>query len=161
MASPEEILSFLETLVNAYPGQDLSRETLKIYIHHLSDIHPELLRRTAYNLISKSTWFPRVSEIRAEAKLIAGPVELSTYDPSPYRPLMSVFYDLERDFFHNRILDHSAWLALAKEFDRQDRHYSAKATRNRLALFQHILGVEQPAEVEDQPAITPALPSPV
>lgn len=74
---------------------------------------------------------------------------------------MSVFYELEREFFHHRILDHSAWLALAKEFDSQDRHFSAKATRNRLALFQHILDVKQPTEVEEQPAISPAIPSPV
>jgi hypothetical protein len=42
-----------------------------------------------------------------------------------------------------------------------DRPQSAKATRDRLALFQHILDVEHPAEQEEQPAISPAIPSQV
>jgi hypothetical protein len=142
MASPEEILTILETLVQAYPGQKYSRDTFQIYIRHLANMQPELLRRAVNNLINNSTWFPRVSEIRAEARQISGPIDVTDWEPYPYRPLMSIFYELEHDFFHHRILDPDAWLALAEEFDRRDRIYGAAATR-RLTLFQQILAEEE------------------
>jgi hypothetical protein len=143
MASPEEILSILETLVQAYPGQKYSRDTFKIYIRHLSDVQPELLRRAVNNHIDTSTWFPRVSEIRAEARQIAGPIGVTDWQPHPYRSLMEIYYELEHDFFHHRILDPAAWLALAEEFDRRDRIYGAAAARRRLAIFQEIIADEE------------------
>ena len=154
MASPEEILTILETLVQAYPGQKYSRDTFQIYIRHLSDVQPELLRRAVNNLINTSTWFPRVSEIRAEARQIAGPIGVTNWDPHPYRPLMTIFFELEHEFFHHRILDPESWIALAEEFDRRDRIYGASATRRRLAIFQQILAKEEEQETLGAPKLS-------
>jgi hypothetical protein len=138
MATPDEILSVLETLLHAYPGQNYSRESFQVYINHLSDIHPRLLDMCAENLISKSTWFPRVSEIRAEASRIVGSHMISTWRP-PQNYLMARFYELENQFFHHHILDPAAWNELADEFERRDRPYSAAGARQRLATFQQVL----------------------
>ena len=142
MATPEEILSFLENLLHAFPGQKISRDTFQVYIDHLSDIHPYLLQRCADNFIAKSTWFPRVSEIRAEAARIVGPHMVSAWEP-PKNLLMVRFHELENQFFHHRILDPDAWINLAKEFERRDRPYSAEGSRRRLAIFQQLLAEEE------------------
>ena len=57
MATKEEILDVLETLIHAYPGHKYSENTFQIYIDHLSDIQPDLLRLTLKNLIDTSTSF--------------------------------------------------------------------------------------------------------
>ena len=105
MASPDEIIALLETLVHAYPGKDKSRETFAIYIEYLADIHPELLRQAVNNLIETSVWFPRVAEIRAEAARIVGYHQVSTWEP-PQDVLRAQFYHLEEQFFHHRIIQH-------------------------------------------------------
>lgn len=139
--TPAEILSVLETLLHAYPGQNYSRESFQVYINHLSDIHPRLLEMCSDNLISKFTWFPRVSEIRAEASRIVGSHMISTWIP-PQNYLMARFYELEKQFFHQGILDSAAWLSLANEFECRDRPYSAEGARQRLATFQQVLSDE-------------------
>ena len=141
MASPDEILSILEDLIHAFPGQNIPRGTFQVYIDHLSDIHPKLLEMCADNLIANSTWFPRVSEIRAEAARLVGSHLVSTWEP-PGNPLMARFHELEREFFHYRNLDPAAWLSLADEFERCDRPYSAAGARRRLEIFQQILANE-------------------
>jgi len=143
MAAPEEILSILEDLVNAYPGNKLSRANFQVYIDHLSDIHPVLLQRTVDNLISRSTWFPRVSEIRVEASKIVGSHMVSTWHP-PQNNLWSRYRELERHFYHHRNLDPDAWNELAESFERRDQIYSAAGARDRLAIFQQILAEENP-----------------
>jgi hypothetical protein len=142
MATPDEILSILENLLHAFPGQKISRDTFQVYIDHLSDIHPRLLRMCADNLIAKSTWFPRLSEIRAEAARIVGPHMVSVWEP-PQNYLMVRFHELENQFFHHRILDPEAWIALAEEFARCDRPYSAEGARRRLTIFQQLLAEEE------------------
>ena len=142
MATKEEILDVLETLIHAYPGHKYSENTFQIYIDHLSDIQPDLLRLTVKNLIDTSTWFPRVSEIRAEATRIAGHSGVTNWDPQPFTPLSQIFFELEQDFFHYRILDEDTWITLAKEFDRRDRIYGAAKTRERLAQFKQVLAEE-------------------
>jgi hypothetical protein len=141
MAAPEEILTILESLLHAFPGQKITRDTFQVYIHHLSDIHPQLLQMSADSLIATATWFPRISEIRAEASRISGTSQLSTWSP-PHNYLIARYHHLEQQFFHHAILDSDAWIALADEFDRQDRPYSAEGTRRRLATFQQALNSE-------------------
>jgi hypothetical protein len=82
------------------------------------------------NLIAKSTWFPRVAEIRAEAGKIVGHNFISTWEPPPDY-LRARFYELENQFFHHRILDPAAWLALADDFERYDRPHSAEGARRK------------------------------
>ena len=55
MADPDEILAILEELVNAFPGNQMTRANFQVYIDHLSDIHPALLQRAVDNLIANST----------------------------------------------------------------------------------------------------------
>ena len=138
MADPDEILSILQELVNAYPGKQMTDANFKIYIEHLSDIHPNLLQRAVDNLISKSTWFPRVSEIRSEAAKLIGSHRISTWEP-PQNYLRIRYYDLERDFYHRRKVDPDAWLQLADDFEKRNLIYSAQNTRRRLAIFQQML----------------------
>ena len=145
MTAPDQILSILEDLLHAYPGKKLSRDTLKVYIDHLSDIHPRLLEICIDNLIAKSTWFPRVSEIRVEASKIVGSHMVSTWQP-PQDHLWSRYRELERHFYHHRILDPDAWIDLAESFDSCKRIYSAEGARRRLEIFQQLLADEsQPA----------------
>ena len=94
MANPDQILAILEDLLYAYPNQKLPRQTLQIYIDHLSDIHPYLLEKCVNNLIENSTWFPRASEICTEARRIAGPHTFSTWEPPP-NPLRVRFREPE------------------------------------------------------------------
>jgi hypothetical protein len=141
MADPGEILSILEELVNAFPGKQMTRANFQVYIDHLSDIHPALLRRTVDSLIAKSTWFPRVSEIRSEVTRLVGSHLVSNWEP-PLNYLRARYYELETEFFHFRKLDPDAWLDLADQFERRDFIYSAAGARNRLEIFQQILAEE-------------------
>ena len=138
MADPDEILSILEELVNAFPGKQMTRANFQVYIDHLSDIHPALLRRTVDILIAKSTWFPRVSEIRAESARLIGSPRISTWEPR-YNNLRNKYFELQRDFYHHRNLDPDVWFQLADEFDRHNFIYSAQDTRRRYKIFQQIL----------------------
>ena len=138
MASPDEILTILQDLVNAYPGKQMTDANFKIYVEHLSDIHPVLLRRAADNLIANSSWFPRVAEIRAEAARLVGSRMFSSWEPS-VNTLRAQYFELQRDFYHHRKLDPDAWDDLATQFDRRDLIYSAQDTRRRYKIFQKIL----------------------
>ena len=138
MPSPDEIIAILKDLVNAFPGKQMTDANFKIYIEHLSDIHPFLLRRVADNLIANSTWFPRVAEIRAEAARLVGSRNVSTWEPQ-VNVLRAQYFALQRDFYHHRKLDPVAWDDLATQFDRRDLIYSAQDTRRRYKIFQKIL----------------------
>ena len=138
MADPDEILAILEELVNAFPGNQMTRANFQVYIDHLSDIHPALLQRAVDNLIANSTWFPRVSVIRAEAARLIGSPRISTWEPA-YNNLRAKYYELQRDFYHHRCLDPDSWQKLADEFDRHNFIYSAQDTRRRYKIFQQIL----------------------
>ena len=141
MANPDEILSILENLLHAFPGQKLTRATLKVYIDHLADIHPQLLQQCVNRLIEKSTWFPRVSEIRSEAARIVGHNQISLWQP-PLSHLWDRYYQLQHDFYHHRILDERAWLDLAEEFSLRNCPHSAAATRQRISDYQHLMQEE-------------------
>jgi hypothetical protein len=141
MATTEQILAVIEELHHAYPGQKLKQENVQVYINHLLDIHPHLLWKCVDNLIATSTWFPRISEIRAEAGRIVGHNWISTWEPPP-NPLRVRFRELEDEFFHHRKLDPDSWIALAEEFERRDCPHSAVGARSRLEIFQQILEEE-------------------
>jgi hypothetical protein len=141
MATPEEILSILENLLHAFPGQKISRNTLQIYVDHLSDIHPRLLQMCADNLVASATWFPRISDIRAEAAKIVGSHWVSTWQP-PQNYLWARYRQLEHQFWHHRILDPDAWIDLANSFERRDQPFSATGARRRLKIFQQLLAEE-------------------
>ena len=138
MATPDEILSILEDLLNAYPGKQLTDSNFQVYIDHLSDLHIVLLRRAVDSLIASSTWFPRVSEIRSEAAKLIGSTRISTWVP-PQSNLRARYFALQREFYHHRKLDPDAWIQLAEEFDRRNLIYSAKNTRKRYKIFHQIL----------------------
>jgi hypothetical protein len=70
---------------------------------------------------------------------------------------MEIFYELEHDFFHHRILDPDAWLALAEEFDSRDRIYGAAAARRRLAIFQEIFAEEEDNNKLPERRVKPAV----
>jgi len=144
MAAPEAILSILEDLVNAYPGKQMTDANFKIYIEHLSDIHYDLLRLAADNLIASSTWFPRVSELRDEAARIVGSRNVSSWEP-PQDLLRARFLQLENEFYNQGKLDPESWQELADQFDRRDRPHSAESTRHQFTILQQIqIGDYQP-----------------
>lgn len=66
-----EIPQIINFLIHAYPRQEISKGTIDVYKETLKDIDPDLLRAAVLKHISKSPWFPSVSELRdAAASLI-------------------------------------------------------------------------------------------
>ena len=61
----------LNDLMMAFPGNKLSVENLAVYAEYLSDIPEAVLAKAVRNIIVKSTFFPKVAEIRAEAERVA------------------------------------------------------------------------------------------
>ncbi len=71
MTSKNEILKLLKLLTSSYPGVDLYEETADIYYAVLKDIPYDVLKTAALDHISRSPWFPKVSELRKAAVDIA------------------------------------------------------------------------------------------
>ena len=64
MTKPHTIRDALLALSAAYPRQELSKETVKLYAAMLSDLDPVQLMSAVRDLIQRSKWFPTVAEIR-------------------------------------------------------------------------------------------------
>ena len=71
MTSKNEILKLLKILAATYPGHDLAEDTPDIYYSVLQDIPFDVLKMAALDHISRSPWFPKVSELRKAAVDIA------------------------------------------------------------------------------------------
>jgi len=67
MAQIETIASVLNFLINAYPRQEVPRETVKVYLQTLADIPANVLKAAALAHISTSQWFPSIAELRDQA----------------------------------------------------------------------------------------------
>lgn len=71
MTSKNEILKLLKILSSTYPSYNLAEETPDIYFAVLQDIPYDVLKTAALDHISRSPWFPKVSELRKAAVDIA------------------------------------------------------------------------------------------
>jgi hypothetical protein len=67
MGQREEALKVIGALAMAYPYAKIERATIDIYVEALSDIPPVVLKTAGLACISRSTFFPVISEIRNEA----------------------------------------------------------------------------------------------
>ena len=70
MASQETIKKCLRMLGVAYPGSSLDDATPQLYYRMLEDIPDEILEMAVLDHISKSPYYPRVSELRRAAATI-------------------------------------------------------------------------------------------
>lgn len=77
----ETIAQILNFLIDAYPRQEITEGTVKIYKETLKDIDPALLKAAVLAHISKSLWFPSVSELRDCA---ASLIEKATGEPDAF-----------------------------------------------------------------------------
>jgi hypothetical protein len=71
MTSKNEILKLLKILASTYPGYNLTEDTPDVYFAVLNDIPYDVLKTAALDHISRSPWFPKVSELRKAAVDIA------------------------------------------------------------------------------------------
>ncbi len=71
MTSKNDILKLMKILTATYPGYPVSEETVNIYFAVLEDIPYDVLKTAALDHISRSPWFPKVSELRKAAVDIA------------------------------------------------------------------------------------------
>jgi hypothetical protein len=67
MTQREETLRVLGALAAAFPYAKIERPTIEIYAEALADIPPAVLKAAGVACISRSTFFPAISEIRDEA----------------------------------------------------------------------------------------------
>ena len=60
----KDILTILGVLTAAYPNARITPETVRVYVLTLQDIPLDLLENAALHLITTSTFFPTVAELR-------------------------------------------------------------------------------------------------
>lgn len=63
----ETTVQIVSVLAAAYPRQAITKDTIKLYEQTLQDIPVEVLKAAALDHISRSKWFPSVSELRDAA----------------------------------------------------------------------------------------------
>jgi hypothetical protein len=126
----------LKTLVDAYPEKRVERDTLQVYLQHLDDIPPELLKQAVEAHIKESPWFPKISELRQLAAKIAGVRNFETLPPFSVDPLAERVQALEDRFYAERRLEPRAWERLAAAFERAGRPHRAEHTRAKLRRLQ-------------------------
>lgn len=76
-----DIAQIINFLIDAYPRQEIQPGTVKVYQETLKDIDPALLKAAVLKHISKSPWFPSVSELRDSA---ASLIEQANGEPDAY-----------------------------------------------------------------------------
>jgi hypothetical protein len=64
MATEDTIIKIFKMLSTAYPGSDVNQETVKLYMRLLEDIPDDVLETATLDVIGRSTFFPRISELR-------------------------------------------------------------------------------------------------
>lgn len=71
MATRDEVAACLLYLTRAFPAFYLPAETVEAYVEDLEDLPALALQEAARDLRRRSTWFPRIGEIRAVAEPLA------------------------------------------------------------------------------------------
>lgn len=64
---PSETLTLVRSLVAAFPRQDVSPETMKIYCEMLADLDHSRAQEAINRIIASGKFFPTIAEIRAAA----------------------------------------------------------------------------------------------
>lgn len=140
------IVMALKMLSDAYPEKRVEAATLQVYLQHLDDIPPGLLKQAVEAHIKESPWFPKVSELRQMAAKIAGVQRFETLSPPGGDTLAERVQALEDQFYAHRQLDPPAWERLAAAFERADRPHRAVHTREKLRRLRSLLPQEGGAE---------------
>jgi hypothetical protein len=139
MDPAKQILSILESLSIVYPDRHLDERQLELYLLHLCDIPPYVLRAAADFHIQHSPWFPKISELRAAAARLAGTDQFDTLPPVYIDHLLREAVAIEDSFYHEHHLDPAEWHAQSEKFARADRPHRAAYTHEKLARLQAIL----------------------
>lgn len=64
MPEPNPHLAIINTLVDAFPRQSVTPQTVRVYLAELGDLDPHELMAAARRHIATSKWFPHISELR-------------------------------------------------------------------------------------------------
>lgn len=88
-----EINTVINFLIDAYPRQEIQPGTVKVYQETLQDIDPDLLKSAVLKHISKSPWFPSVSELRDAA---ASLIEQANGEPDAFTAWAEVMGEIRR-----------------------------------------------------------------
>ena len=67
MASEAVVLQVLELFTTMYPNYALTPPAIGVYVRLLADIPDEVLSQAALDLLSRSTYFPTIAELRTGA----------------------------------------------------------------------------------------------
>jgi hypothetical protein len=78
MATEEKVLQVLEVLTVVFPNYALNSQAVGVYVRLLADIPDEVLGQAALDLLSRSTYFPTIAELRTAALDL-----LEAVDPFP------------------------------------------------------------------------------
>ena len=131
-----EILLVLDRLIQAYPEKQIGKTLLKIYLDELMDVPIHLLTRAASQHIRTSPFFPRISDLRQAAQLLAGTVYFSSVSPPGVDYLNLEAHQLEKDYFHHAIFDINKWEKLANQLERVGRLCGANELREKARHIQ-------------------------
>lgn len=67
MANKQDITEILMILQTAYPQTEMGDYTPQLYLELLQDIPGDILKQAVLHHVSRSPWYPKVSEIRRSA----------------------------------------------------------------------------------------------
>jgi hypothetical protein len=149
-------------LLVAFPDAKgkVNKETLQLYSRKLADIPDHILEQAIDNYIDQGKWFPKIAELREEARRVANlPTLMSSFasaekdDPPPPSPvpdptedvLLIAFLSLEDDLHHKGEFDERDWLALADKFEKADRPHRADNLRRRVERIKDGIKELEPA----------------
>jgi hypothetical protein len=76
MASETTLRNVMLLLSAAYPGVDVADQTPKLYHRMLADIPDKLLEAAVLDHISRSPYYPKVSELRSAVGRLSGQTEI-------------------------------------------------------------------------------------
>ena len=145
MPTPD-ILAILERLNQAYPEKRLDKHTLKIYVEELADIPASLLDQAATQIIRRSTYFPRISELRQVAQQLAGIERFSSVSLPGVGYLDFEAEKLENDYFRRAKFDIKVWDNLADKLERVGRPHRAAELREKASHIQAMISASQRGE---------------
>ena len=96
-------------------------------------------------------WFPQVGQLRAECYKIAGIDGRGSFS-SVDQPdaLMGEWYELERNFWHERLYFRNDFDALALQFENSGRHNMANKVRMKAENYEYIIRNEHTPTLPDE-----------
>jgi hypothetical protein len=132
MASEAKVLQVLEVLTVVFPNFPLNSQAVGVYVRLLEDIPDEVLGQAALDLLSRSTYFPTIAELRTAALDL-----LEAVDPIPseyeawgevQEQIGRVGHSGEPEFCHElvkRVVDILGWryLCLSEEAVADRAHF--------------------------------------